>query len=121
MDQERRRNPRLACIGVAAVQVAPIEPPLRCKIVDLSVEGCLIVLEKPELLAPNIMVELVFNVNHMPFRVRGEVRRIRSSTTVGLQFHQLSQRACLQLEDLIDELEDRLKKRAIAKARQMRT
>jgi c-di-GMP-binding flagellar brake protein YcgR len=115
MYKDKRRNPRFECSGIAAVQVNPLEPPYPARIADLSVEGCLIVLDKPKRLTLNIMVELIFNVNHLPFRVRAQVRAVRSDTTVGFQFHQVSQRTCLQIEDLIDELRETAAKRAKAK------
>ena len=112
MDGNRRRNPRFECCGLAGVQVAPIEPALPGKVLDLSIEGCLILLHEPKLLTLCSMVELIFNVNSLPFRVRALVRANRSSRTVGFQFYQVSQRTCLQLEDLIDELRDSAVKRA---------
>ena len=66
--------------------------------------------EWPLPLSENEIVELIFRVNHMPFRVRGQVRAIRSRTVVGFQFPQLSDRVRRQLEDLIGELIDHLKK-----------
>jgi hypothetical protein len=61
-------------------------------------------LQQPLTVSVNEIVELIFNVNHMPFRARGKVRVIRSKSLVGFQFPQLSERARLQIEDLIDEL-----------------
>jgi c-di-GMP-binding flagellar brake protein YcgR len=115
MENDKRRSPRFECSGIAAVQVNPLEPPLSARIADLSLEGCLILLDKPKLLTLNIMVELIFNVNHLPFRVRAQVRAVRSNAAIGFQFHQVSQRTSLQLEDLIDELKETAAKRAKAK------
>ena len=105
--KENRRNPRFECAGIAAVQIAPIEAPRPGRILDLSEEGCRIVLDKPARLVLNAVVELIFNVNHLPFRVRGHVRVIRSPNMFGFQFFQVSTRTVLQIEELIDELKEK--------------
>jgi len=51
--KENRKNPRFECAGIAAVQTAPIEAPRPGRILDLSDEGCRIVLDKPARLALN--------------------------------------------------------------------
>ena len=108
--RENRRSPRFDCAGIAAVQVAPIEAPRPGRIVDLCEEGCRIVLDKPARLVLNAVVELIFNVNHLPFRVRGHVRVIRSPNMFGFQFFQVSTRTFLQIEELIDELKEKAAK-----------
>jgi hypothetical protein len=104
LDTEKRRYPRFECTGIGGVRIASSEPPSCAKIVDLSVEGCLMVLQQPESVPQDLMVELTFNVNWLPFRVRALVKVIRSSTMIGFQFHQVSKRTQLHLEDLIEEL-----------------
>jgi c-di-GMP-binding flagellar brake protein YcgR len=109
--REQRRYPRVGCTGSAAIQVTPEEPPCPARIVDLSAGGCLMVLRQPKRLRQDELVELAFDVNHLPFRVRGQVRAVRSDTTIGFQFPQLSARVRRQLEDLIQELMDNIVKR----------
>jgi len=100
------------------VKISADEPPCHATIVDLSVEGCLLVFQKRQSLSNNLKVELIFEVNHLPFRVRGQVRGIRSSKMVGLQFIQLNGRVRRELEALIEELkEDIIKRLAELKAR----
>jgi hypothetical protein len=109
--EELRRAPRLQCSGLAGIQTLPaVEKPCPAKIVNLSIGGCLIESERPLKLAVDEIVELIFCVNHMPFRVRGRVRSIRSETLIGFQFPQLSDRVRMQLQDLVGELIDHLKK-----------
>lgn len=109
--EERRRNPRLQCSGLAGVQTLPVsDKPCPAKIMDLSIGGCLMELERPLTLAVDQIVELIFCVNHMPFRVRGQARAVRSETLVGFQFPQLSERVRSQLQDLLRELIQQLKK-----------
>jgi hypothetical protein len=76
----------------------------------VSLGGCLIQLEKPRRLTKDALVELIFNVNNLPFRVRGQVKVVRSSTNVGFEFHQVSRRMSQQLEDLINELKQKAPK-----------
>lgn len=110
-DEELRRAPRLQCSGLAGVQTLPAcDKPVPAKILDLSVGGCLMETDRPMTLALDEIVELIFCVNHMPFRVRGKVRAIRSEKLVGFQFPQLSDRTRMQIEDLVGELIDHLKK-----------
>ncbi|MGD0942248.1 MAG: PilZ domain-containing protein [Terracidiphilus sp.] len=108
---ELRKAPRLQCSGLAGIQTLPaVEKPCPAKIINLSIGGCLMEFERPLQLATDEIVELIFCVNHMPFRVRGQVRAIRSETLVGFQFPMLSDRIRRQLEDLVGELIDHLKK-----------
>lgn len=108
---EQRRYPRLECAGPATVQIAPSEELYTATVANLSAGGCLLVLRRPKRLSKDTMVELTFDVNHLPFRVRGLVRAIRSDTTVGFQFHLLSERVRKQLEDLMKEIMENIMKR----------
>ena len=104
-NEELRSSPRLQCAGLAGVQTLPNdERPFPAKIINLSIGGCLMKTEMPLTVAMDEIVELIFCVNLMPFRVRGMVRAIRSETLVGFQFLHLSARSRRQLEELIGEL-----------------
>ena len=110
-DEELRRTPRLQCSGLAGIQMLPAcEKPCPARIVNLSIGGCLMESERSLGLEIDEIVELIFCVNQMPFRVRGQVRAIRSKTLVGFQFPQLSDRVRRQLEDLVGELIEHLAK-----------
>ena len=106
MKKEQRRNPRFECKGVASVKTEPGAAPAPAKIVNLSLDGCLIVLQEPHGLSQDTIVELTFTVNDQPFRVWGRVRAIRSDTTVGFEFPLLSERVRSRIEDLIEQLID---------------
>jgi len=108
---ENRRYPRVGCIGTAGIQLAAGEPIHPAKIVNLSAGGCLIVLQDPQPLEQDMMVELTFQINHLPFRVRGQVKAIRSETRIGFEFPTLSNRVRRQIEDMVDELIDNVVKR----------
>lgn len=106
--EQRRSNPRLECRGEAELYRLGSGGGCAAAVLDLSVEGCLLKLEVPLLIALGEAVEIGFTVNKLPFRVRAEVRVVRQATTLGFQFVQLSARARVRLSELIEELiEDR--------------
>jgi c-di-GMP-binding flagellar brake protein YcgR len=111
MSWERRRDPRFECRGVASVQLATGEPPCAGKIVDLSAAGCLLVFRKRQCLPQDMHVELTFEVDHLPFRVRAQVKNVRSDTMAGFQFLGLSARVRRDLKDLVEELKENILKR----------
>jgi c-di-GMP-binding flagellar brake protein YcgR len=109
--QEKRRQTRILCAGSAGIQTQAGDAFYPAKIVNLSAGGCLIVLQKPQRLSKDTMVELAFQINSLPFRVRGQVRETRSNTRIGFEFPLLSKKVRRQLEDLVDELIDKIVQR----------
>lgn len=114
--REKRRYPRIDCAGSAGVQIAAGEPVIPAKIVNLSAGGCLMVLKKPQPINQDMMVELTFHINHLPFRLRGQAKAVRSDTQIGFQFLQVGDRVRRQIEDLIDELIESVVKRVAARS-----
>ncbi|MGA2650095.1 MAG: PilZ domain-containing protein [Terracidiphilus sp.] len=108
---EKRRHPRLGCVGPAAVQLAVGEPLIPATIVDLSAGGCRVVLRQPQHLPKDTLVELTFAIHHLPFRVRGQVKANGSDTTIGFQFTVLTERTQRQVEDVMNELVADIRKR----------
>ena len=109
--EELRQSPRLGCGGMGAIQALPIcQPPCPARILNLSVGGCLMEMQGTLDLAVDQIVELIFTVNQLPFRVRGNVRTVRSTVLVGFEFLQVSERTLRQLNELIGELIDGLVK-----------
>jgi hypothetical protein len=101
-EKDNRQHPRFDCCGYAKVQI-PSDPTMHyAKILNLSLEGCLIEVTTPieEL---DSFLDLTITVNHLPFYVRGQIRYVRADR-IGLQFMQLSSRAREQLVDLLEEL-----------------
>ncbi len=113
MRSDQRQHPRLACEGTAEVQLLEDSSGVSARILDLSVEGCLVELDSPLPLKQGLSVEITFTVMQLPFRVRAEVRALRAAQTIGFKFPMLSARIRSQLEDLIGELdEDHAKRQA---------
>jgi c-di-GMP-binding flagellar brake protein YcgR len=108
MGKEQRCNPRFECSGAAGVQIERDADPSPARIVNLSLDGCLIVLQKPLSLSQDTIVELTFTINDQPFRVWGRVRAIRSDTTVGFHFPLLCERVRTRIASLIEQLIDDL-------------
>ena len=101
---EQRLHSRFDCAGSALVHLAPGVTPLKSSIIDLSLSGGLIIHERPRLIPDGTNLELAFTVNSLVFRVRAQVRTVRSPVAFGLGFENIHQRVRLHLQDLIEEL-----------------
>jgi hypothetical protein len=85
-----------------------VDGDLAAKVLDVSVDGCLVEMEAPLLVGMGEPLEISFCVNQLPFRVRAELRVVRGIRTLGFQFVKLSVRARRRLNELVEELiEDR--------------
>jgi hypothetical protein len=101
---EKRQFPRIHCTGMAGVQAAAGEAFSPATIANLSVGGCLMTFQERQHLSPGAFVEMKFQVNHLPFRMQGQVRALRSATKIGFSISEIGERARTQLEDLLEEL-----------------
>lgn len=81
----------------------PSSSPCGAEILNLSLGGGLIALRQPRESEVGESLEVAFTVNQLPFRVKAEVRAVRSDRVLGLRF-ELSARMQGQLGDLLDEL-----------------
>jgi hypothetical protein len=102
--EEQRRNPRYPCAGVAEIRLSPAASVISARILNLSLEGCLIALRLPEALPKQLKVELMFSVNGLPFRVWGRLNCVRANHSLGFQFTHVSDRIVRQLQELMEEL-----------------
>ncbi len=110
---EHRQFPRFQCTGTAGVQTVSGEAFCPATVTNLSVGGCLILFQEPQHLLPGSKVEMRFEINHLPFRMKGQVRVLRSATKIGFSFCQIGERVQAQLEDLVEELLGNLVKRRL--------
>ena len=106
MAEEQRKHPRLHCAGDAELHLLTELAPRPAKVQDLSIQGCLLLADRPVALEPGTLLEISFVVNRLPFRVKAQLRVARSATMFGFQFFQVSARTTRQLEDLIVELQE---------------
>ena len=101
---ERRRAPRQKTALMAALYRVGRATKQNGEILDLSLTGCRIGLEKPFKGEAAIPVEAGFYHLGLPFRVAGIVRAVHSSTEVGIEFVNLTPRNLEKLAGLMEEL-----------------
>ena len=102
-DDDRPRNPRFSCGGVAKISLLPSNGIfLSGKIRDLSLGGCCV--DTPVPIECGARAEIVVHVNSASFRAVGEVRGIRSNSEAGIEFVYLSKGGKDLLADLVAEL-----------------
>jgi hypothetical protein len=102
-DDDRPRNPRFSCAGLAKISLLPSNGIfLPGKIRDLSLGGCCV--DTPVPIECGARAEIVVHVNSASFRAVGEVRGIRGNSEAGIQFVYLSRGGKDLLADLVAEL-----------------
>ena len=102
-DDDRPRNPRFSCGGVAKISLLPSNGLfLSGKLLDLSLGGCCV--DTPVPIECGARAEIVVHVNSSSFRAVGEVRGIHGNSEAGIQFIYLSGGGKDPLADLIAEL-----------------
>ena len=85
----KRRHVRFAFNARAEIVVAASAGAFRCTMLDLSKEGCLLVLAEPGEIAAGTRIEVLFHLNRQAFRVNGTVRTQRSDNRLAIQFDRL--------------------------------
>ncbi len=102
-DDDRPRNPRFSCGGVAKISLLPSNGIfLPGRIRDLSLGGCCV--DTPVPIGCGARAEIVVHVNSASFRAVGEVRGIRGNSEAGIEFVYLSRGGKDLLADLVAEL-----------------
>ncbi len=108
--KQRRQHPRLRCFGSSVLLLPGVEFTRNATIVDLSLAGCRLITKQACPLELGTIVELTFEVNQLPFRVRACLRAPRSEVELGFAFVTLSKRSRHRIMDLVEELtQDRLR------------
>lgn len=103
LEQDRRRSPRYSCGGLVQIVCLPSDGILLPgKIHDLSLGGCSVETVSP--LECGVRTEILVRVNTSSFRAVGQVRAVRGSARMGMQFLQLSVGGQDMLVELIREL-----------------
>jgi hypothetical protein len=92
MENDRRISPRFACNGLAEILVAN-EAPIPVHILDLSVEGCHLLLEAP--------CAIGRDVDGVPFHTILTAKSIRSETSFGFRFPKMTEYVLIQLQSLV--------------------
>jgi hypothetical protein len=102
--RERRRHQRLVCKGEANVRVPNVEAHATGIVTNLSVSGCYIEFAAPFNITYGQRLDILFNINQLPFRVMGCTRIVHPKKGIGVEFTDISRRGSLQLQELISEL-----------------
>ena len=102
-DDDRPRNPRFSCGGVAKISLLPSNGLfLSGKIRDRSLGGCCV--DTPVPIECGARAEILVRVNSSSLRAVGEVRGIHGNSEAGIQFIYLSRGGKDLLADPIAEL-----------------
>lgn len=107
-----RKRPRFAVDEDAELLLVDHGLPLRCRIIDLSLEGCRMRTRERYPAGLGVRVELIFRVNGIVFRFCGAVRWTDGVNSVGIQFVGVSSRRIGELAEVLGEVEEDLVARA---------
>jgi len=103
---ERRKEPRYLCFGQVKLNRLP-GAILTGRIIDLSLGGCLIAMQRPAPLSQGSVVELTIQTRGTALRMIGIITFLgrQAPRWMGISFKTLSKRGQSQLTELIAELE----------------
>jgi PilZ domain len=100
MENDRRISPRFACNGLAKIRISN-EPPIPVHVLDLSAEGCHLLLEAPCSIGRDSEVVMTFEVDGVPFNTILTAKSIRSETSFGFRFPKMTEEVLIQLQSLV--------------------
>ena len=108
MDQlnpgERRQHERYLCQGMMRLRVIPRGGEVKGEVLNLSLGGCLILIEEEVEIAKGEPVELQLMVENFQLNVTGQVKHIHARTMIGVQFSEMNDRLTEQVRYMIAEL-----------------
>jgi hypothetical protein len=99
---DARRSRRYGCYG--PIQFRVLNWQITGKLINLSLEGCLIRPSQKVSFAAGDTFELRFEVRGLCFRVRCAVRWVGPDQRLGVEILMMSERGRRQLVELLDEL-----------------
>jgi hypothetical protein len=103
---ERRKEPRYLCFGQVKLNRLP-GAILPGRIIDLSLGGCLIAMQRPAPVSQGSVVELTIQTRGTALRMIGIITFLgrQAPRWMGISFKKMSKRGELQLMEIIAELE----------------
>lgn len=103
---ERRKEPRYLCFGQVKLNRLP-GAILPGRIIDLSLGGCLIAMQRPAPVSQGSIVELTIQTRGTALRMIGVITFVgrQAPRWMGISFEKMSKRGQLQLAEVIAELE----------------
>ena len=108
--RDRRATARLVIDTRAVLYLIDLAATMEGRIVNLSLAGCCLRTDRRFPLGIFRRVEAEFRLDGLPFRLAGVTQAIHDPHHVGIRFLDLSARKREQLSELIEELEDVLRK-----------
>jgi PilZ domain len=90
--------------------------PQKCRMVDLSLEGCRLRSLTPLRVRVHSRVEILFKVNGVTFRLGGTVQWAEEHKGVGIHFHYPTPRRRAELAELLGEVEEAVEAKAAKEA-----
>jgi len=100
MENDRRHYPRVACHGIAVLELGS-EVPSRARVMDLSAEGCHLIFDDPQEIQQDTEIEMAFELDNIFFAVRAQAKSIRSNQSVGMYFPDMSETGRADLQGLV--------------------
>lgn len=103
--QDRRSSPRFSIDTEATLVVVGHGLSMTCRVLDLSRSGCRMRTEGSIPAGVQVLVEVTFSVNRIPFRIAGVTRRSNGSDEVGIEFTDMSPRRTAEWAEVVDEVQ----------------
>src|SRR5579863_3126866 len=108
--KERRKEPRHAVDGNAALTLLNNAVRLRGRILDISMNGCQFRTDDCFPMGIYSRAEIEFQLDGLPFRLACVTQSLHKRNRVGVRFLEMSERKREQLSELIDEIKELLAK-----------
>lgn len=102
--REQRRNWRFACQAYVSLYNLISQRRVPGQMIDLSISGCLVRLDEPDLLREGDVIEVSFSLHGFSIRMPASIRNIRPDQTMGIQFRDRGDSSNWQLARLMQEL-----------------
>ena len=102
---DRRRHPRYTVDEAAHLLLVDHGLDLECRVLDMSLEGCRLHAEEdlPEVF--HVRVEVTFQINGIPFRLGGTIRRVTAAQDLGISFVEMSARRHAEWAEVLAEVQ----------------
>ncbi len=113
---DRRSAPRLSVDGLASLFLVKHGSSVPCRVVDLSMGGCLLETQKQLLAGIQLRVEVTFKVRGLAFRFNGVTQWTDGRQRIGIRFVDVTSRRKDELVELLREVEQENAEKAAAQA-----
>jgi c-di-GMP-binding flagellar brake protein YcgR len=105
LNRNRRKDPRYIVDEAGSLQLVHKGSTIDCRIIDLSLGGCLVRAEGQFLAGPMVRVEVLLRVLGETLRIAGVTQWTRQKQWIGIRFLDVTERKQAALLHLIGEIE----------------